>query len=178
MKFMPTALPGVVLIEPKIFTDDRGFFFESYHQQRFEENHLPGLFVQDNHSLSARGVIRGLHYQLDPAAQGKLVRVIRGAIFDVAVDIRPGSSTYRQWFGTRLDTQNRHMLFIPAGYAHGFCALEDNTEVAYKVTALYSPVHDRGVRWDDPDIGIAWPEPGIPYRISEKDRALPLLRDI
>ena len=128
--------------------------------------------------MSHRGVVRGLHYQLDPYAQAKLVRVIRGAIFDVAVDIRPQSATYRRWIGIKLDTEKRHMLFIPSGFAHGFCALQDDTEVLYKVTSYYSPAHDRGMRWNDPDIGIVWPELGVPYVVSEKDQALPKLADI
>jgi dTDP-4-dehydrorhamnose 3,5-epimerase len=178
MNFLPTALPGVVLIEPKIFKDDRGFFFESYQQRHFEENNLPGVYKQDNHSLSHVGVIRGLHFQLPPFAQGKLVRVIRGAVFDVAVDIRRDSPTYKQWTGIRLDAVKRHMLFIPAGFAHGFCTLEDETEVLYKVTETYSQPHDRGVLWNDPEIGIAWPKLGVAYVVSEKDRQLPLLQDL
>jgi dTDP-4-dehydrorhamnose 3,5-epimerase len=178
MHFKPTGLPGVVLVEPEVFSDGRGFFYESYHQRHFEENHLPGVFRQDNHSLSRRGVIRGLHFQREPFAQGKLVQVVRGAVFDVAVDIRPQSSVYRQWIGFKLDAENRSMLFIPAGFAHGFCALENDTEVLYKATEVYSPAHERGIAWNDPDIGIAWPDLGISYIVSEKDQALPRLKDL
>jgi dTDP-4-dehydrorhamnose 3,5-epimerase len=178
MHFLPTDLPGVMLIEPAVFTDERGIFFESFQQRRFEEKHLPGVFVQDNQSRSRRGVLRGLHFQAEPRAQGKLVRVVRGAVFDVAVDIRPQSATYRQWVGYRLDAENRRMLFIPAGFAHGFCALEDETDVVYKVTDFYSPAHDRGVSWNDPDLAIAWPDLGRPFTVSEKDQTWPRLREL
>lgn len=178
MKFTPTDLPGVVLVEPQVFKDERGFFFESYHQKRFRENGLPEIFVQDNNSWSRRGVIRGLHFQKNPFAQGKLVRVLQGAIFDVAVDIRPESPHFKRWIGVRLDTENRHLLYIPMGFAHGFCALEEGTEVAYKVTEVYSPSHEQGVLWDDPEIGVVWPKLGIEPVVSAKDRALPRLRDL
>lgn len=178
MVFTPLRLPEVILIEPKIFQDERGFFMECFQQKLFAEQKISGPFVQDNQSGSALGVIRGLHYQAAPRGQGKLVRVLRGAIFDVAVDIRKGSATFGQWVGERLDAQNRRMLYLPPDFAHGFCALEEGTEVLYKTTDFYSAPHDRGVLWDDPEIGIAWPEVGVPYRLSAKDRAQPRLKDI
>jgi dTDP-4-dehydrorhamnose 3,5-epimerase len=176
MKFTPLAIPDVVIIAPDVYSDDRGFFFESYQRARFSEHGITNEFVQDNHSRSARGVVRGLHFQLEPFAQGKLVRVIQGAIYDVAVDIRQESATFGKWVGERLDTQNRHMLYIPPGFAHGFCALEDNTEILYKASRIYSPARERGLAWDDPDIGIKWPVIEGGPSLSEKDRAYPRLR--
>lgn len=173
MTFTPLALPDVVLIEPRVHTDPRGFFLESYHKRRFAEHGLDVEFVQDNHSRSRRGVVRGLHFQREPFAQGKLVRVSSGAIFDVAVDIRPRSATFGRWVGEVLNTENRRMLFIPAGFAHGFCALEDGTEVLYKATNFYSQPHEGGIRWNDPELAIAWPDPGTGFIVSDKDQALP-----
>lgn len=151
-------LPGVKLIEPTVFEDHRGFFMESYNEERFAAFGIPMLFVQDNHSLSVEsGVLRGLHYQLNPVAQTKLVRVIAGAILDVVVDIRHGSPTYGQWEGFELSALNKKQLLVPQGFAHGFCTLMPNTEVQYKVDQYYSAEHDRGIAWDDPAIGIQWP---------------------
>ena len=170
MKFIPQAIPDVILIEPDFFRDNRGHFFESYNQGEFSRSGIPQVFIQDNHSVSTKGVIRGLHYQIEPYAQAKLIRVIKGAIYDVAVDIRPGSKTFGKYVGNELTAQNRQMVFVPAGFAHGFCALED-TEVLYKVTKLYAPEHQRGIRFDDPSIGISWPR--MNYLLSEKDKSFP-----
>ncbi len=174
MDVIQTSLPGVLLLQPKVFRDDRGFFLESYRADRFRAAGIPETFVQDNHSRSQRGVLRGLHYQ-EPNAQGKLVRCTRGAIFDVAVDIRKGSPTFGKWYGVELNETAQQMLWVPAGFAHGFCALADGTDVLYKVTAFYDPTADRSIVWNDPDIGIAWPirDP----RLSPKDAAAPRLRD-
>ena len=169
MNAMPTALAGVYSIEPKVFGDDRGFFYESFNAARFAE--ITGAsveFVQDNHSRSARGVLRGLHYQEAPKAQGKLVRVIAGAVWDVAVDIRPGSPTYGRWIAEELSAANRRMLWIPAGLAHGFLTLEDGTEFLYKTTDYWSPSHERCIAWNDPDLGISWPLTAPPA-LSPKD---------
>ena len=158
MKVTPLAIADVVLIEPKVFGDARGFFFESFNQQAFADAvgvDLP--FVQDNHSRSRRGVLRGLHYQLAPKAQGKLVRVTSGAVFDVAVDIRRDSPTFGAWTGAVLSEENQHQLWIPPGLAHGFVVLTDTADFLYKTTDYYSPAHERAIRWDDPAIGIDWP---------------------
>ncbi|GMR05797.1 MAG: dTDP-4-dehydrorhamnose 3,5-epimerase [Gammaproteobacteria bacterium] len=175
MEVHDTHLKGVRLIVPRVFEDDRGFFLETFNSAIFEENGLPVNFVQDNHSHSSRGVLRGLHYQF-PTWQGKLVRVVTGEIFDVAVDIRPESPTFAQWYGVVLSEENKHQLYIPPGYAHGFCVLSDTVDVTYKCTALYTPAEDAGIRWDDPDIGIDWPisDPSV----SEKDRNAPLLKEL
>ena len=172
MKFIETSLPGVVLIEPDVFADDRGFFMETYHVERFREHGIDATFVQDNHSRSARGVLRGLHYQ-EPQPQGKLVRCTRGALFDVAVDIRVGSPTFAKWFGAELSDSNRRMLWVPEGFAHGFCALTDEADLVYKCTALYSRENDRAIFWNDPDIAITWPV-ATPV-LSPKDAAAPPL---
>lgn len=172
MKFIETSLPGVLLIEPQVFADDRGFFMETYHFDRFRAHGIDATFVQDNHSRSARGVLRGLHYQ-EPQPQGKLVRCTRGALFDVAVDIRVGSPTFARWFGAELSESNRLMLWVPPGFAHGFCALTDDADLVYKCTALYSRENDRAILWSDPDIGIDWPVSAP--RLSPKDAAAPPL---
>ena len=177
MKFIPTKIPDVILIEPKVFSDERGFFFESYLKDAFRQNGITTDFVQDNHSRSAKGVLRGLHYQVAPKEQAKLVRVTRGEAFDVVVDIRKGSKTFGWWTGQVLSEKKKNMLFIPAGFAHGFLALEDDTELLYKVSDVYSPVHERGVRWDDPEIGIVWPKTGTPALLSEKDKKYPSLKE-
>jgi dTDP-4-dehydrorhamnose 3,5-epimerase len=163
-----TSLPGVLLIEPKVFGDERGFFMETYRVDAFRAAGIPDTFVQDNHSRSARGVLRGLHYQ-EPNAQGKLVRCTRGAIFDVAVDIRRGSPSFGRWFGIELSDANKLMLWIPPGFAHGFCAMEDGSDLVYKCTTLYDPAADRAILWNDPAIGIQWKiESPV---LSEKDAA-------
>ena len=170
-----TPLPGVVVVKNRVFGDERGFFMETYNKQRFKEVGLPANFVQDNHSRSSKGVIRGLHYQF-PQWQGKLVRTIAGAIYDVAVDLRRDSPTYSQWFGIELNDDNRWQLYIPPGFAHGFATLSDSADVAYKCTTLYKFEDDAGIRWNDPDIGIEWPvENPI---VSAKDRSSPFLKDI
>ena len=172
MKFTPLDIPGLVLVEPKAWNDARGFFLEFYNQKFFAENGIRVKFVQDNHSLSKKGVLRGLHYQVKPREQAKLVRVIRGEIYDVALDIRPRSRTFGRWHGVRLSAENQKILFIPAGFAHGYVALAPQTEVFYKTSDFYSPKDERGIRWDDPFFNVRWP--GGSHIISEKDRALPL----
>jgi len=177
--FEPLSIADVVLIKPKKIGDDRGYFMETFRQSLFEE-HLGAVeFKQDNQSLSAdSGTIRGLHFQLEPRAQGKLVRCIAGAIFDVAVDIRRSSPTYGQYVSAELSAQNGHQLWVPTGFAHGFCTLLPATEVSYKVTDYYSPEHDRGLRWDDPAIGIEWPSVAKDAILSSKDKVQPLLSDL
>ena len=185
MKLLPTTLPGVVIIEPAVFGDDRGWFYESFNEARFnaalDDIGLPPAprFVQDNHSSSKAGVLRGLHYQLPPQAQGKLVRVVQGTAWDVAVDIRQGSATFGQWFGLELSAENKRQLWIPAGYAHGFVALQDDTHFLYKTTDVWSKACERAIRWDDPAIGIQWPIPvGVSAPlVAPKDAAAPLLAD-
>lgn len=184
MKLIPTALPGVVAIEPAVFGDDRGWFMESYNAPRFDallaELGLPAPrpFVQDNHSVSAAGVLRGLHFQRAPHAQGKLVRVVKGSAFDVAVDIRPGSATFGQWVGETLSAANHRQLWIPEGFAHGFVALEDDTHFLYKTTDTYAKDCEGSILWNDPAIGIRWPLPaGAAPRLAAKDAAAPLLAD-
>lgn len=176
MEITQTNLDGVLILEPKIIEDQRGFFMESYRKDLFLNLGIDYDFVQDNHSLSkTEGVIRGLHYQLNPKAQAKLVRVVAGSIFDVVVDIRSASSTFGQWYGVKLSSENKRQLLVPMGYAHGFCTLEPNTEVLYKVDEYYSPEHDRGILWSDPAIGIDWPI-SKPI-LSDKDQKHPLLQD-
>ena len=165
MKLIPTTLPGVVIAEPAVFGDDRGWFYESHNQARFDSAlaalglPVPRPFVQDNHSCSQAGVLRGLHYQLLPHAQGKLVRVVRGSAYDVAVDIRAGSPTFGRWVGMELSAANRRQMWVPEGFAHGFMALEDDTHFLYKTTDVYAKDCERSIRWDDPAIAIAWPLP-------------------
>ncbi|MDQ0244809.1 dTDP-4-dehydrorhamnose 3,5-epimerase [Bacillus fengqiuensis] len=174
MKLIKTKFADAFLIEPKVFGDHRGFFMESYNQKLFQENGLELNFIQDNHSLSAEaGTLRGLHYQLEPYAQTKLVRVIRGAIYDVILDIRKGSPNFGEWQGFILSEENKRQLLVPKGFAHGFCTIVRNTEVLYKVDNYYSPEHDRGIRWDDPDLNIDWPV-AAPV-LSEKDALHPRL---
>ena len=170
MKTLPTELPGVIELEPNLFHDERGFFFESYSERRYQEAGLNFRFVQDNHSCSRKGVILGLHYQLRQP-QAKIVRVVRGTIYDVAVDIRLGSPTYLKWVGRELSARNHRQLFIPVGFAHGFCALEEGTEVEYKCTDYFLPGDDHGVRWSDSTIGIEWPV--VDPIVSQKDRDYP-----
>jgi dTDP-4-dehydrorhamnose 3,5-epimerase len=167
-------IPGPVLIEPKVFGDDRGFFLEIYKHSEFINAGIPEHFVQDNFSRSAKGVLRGLHYQKDPRAQGKMVRCMKGSIFDVAVDVRKGSPAYARWVGQELSEKNNLMLYVPAGFAHGFLTLSETAEVLYKCTAEYSPADDRGIIWNDPDINIPWSEKAP--LLSGKDGILPPLR--
>ncbi|MGK5008316.1 dTDP-4-dehydrorhamnose 3,5-epimerase [Janthinobacterium sp. MDB2-8] len=174
MQIQTTALPGVLIIEPTVFGDDRGFFYESFNQKRFAE--LTGItrdFVQDNHSKSAKGVLRGLHYQIQQA-QGKLVRVTAGDVFDVAVDIRKSSPTFGQWVGVVLSAANKRQLWIPEGYAHGFMVTSDSAEFLYKTTDYWAPEFERSILWNDPTIGIDWPIDGEPL-LSGKDKAAALL---
>ncbi len=170
MKVTPTAIPDVLIIEPKVFGDERGFFYESFNQKVFNE--ATGLnvnFVQDNHSRSAKGVLRGLHYQVPPHAQGKLVRVVRGAVFDVAVDIRQGSATFGKWAGTELSEDNHRQFWLPAGFAHGFLVLSESADFLYKTTDYFAPQHERCIAWNDPAIGIEWPTDTRPM-LSPKDQ--------
>ena len=176
MKLVETALPGVLLIEPRVFGDARGFFLESWNARSFAANDLDLDFVQDNHSRSARGVLRGLHYQrANP--QGKLVRVTRGAVYDVAVDIRRSSPHFGQWVGVELSEDNHRMLWVPPGFAHGFLVTSDTADFQYKVTQFYDPADERAIRWDDPAIGITWPDVGSEPTLSGKDGAAPCLAD-
>lgn len=169
-------MPDVVLVEPRAFGDERGWFMETYKRTDFEKHGIPGDFRQDNHSRSVgKGILRGLHFQKEPMAQGKLVRCIVGEIFDVAVDIRKGSPTYLTWVSVHLSAENRKLLWIPPGFAHGVQALTDVAEIHYKVTNEYSAPHDRSVRWDDPAIGVKWPL--APQNLSKKDAEAPLLKD-
>jgi dTDP-4-dehydrorhamnose 3,5-epimerase len=168
MKVTPGALPEVLMLEPRVFGDERGFFLESYNRRAFRAaTGIEADFVQDNHSRSARNVLRGLHYQVKQA-QGKLVRVVAGEIFDVAVDLRRSSPRFGRWMGLHLSAENKRMLWIPVGFAHGFLALKEATEVLYKATDYYAPEHERCVLWNDPDIAIDWPLAGVPL-VSEKD---------
>ncbi|MCK5379080.1 MAG: dTDP-4-dehydrorhamnose 3,5-epimerase [Acidobacteria bacterium] len=175
MKVVPTSLPGVFLIEPTVFGDHRGFFMESYNRRSFAEHGLDRDWVQDNHSRSSRGVLRGLHYQLG-RPQAKLVRTVVGSVFDVVVDIRRGSSTFGQWFGAELSAQNQRQLFAPRGMAHGFVVLSDVAEFLYKVDDFHAPEEERSIAWNDPNIGIDWPIPeGIDPILSPKDSDCPRL---
>jgi dTDP-4-dehydrorhamnose 3,5-epimerase len=175
MNFTPLEIPDVVLVEPDVFGDARGFFTETFHAAKYTAAGLPGAFVQDNFSFSRRGILRGLHFQLRQP-QGKLVYAARGAIFDVAVDLRRGSPTFGRWVGRTLSGENHCQMYIPEGFAHGFCVLSDEAEVMYKCTALYDPADDRGILWNDPDVAVAWPvaQPSL----SGKDQRLPRLRDL
>lgn len=171
MRVLPTELPDVLVIEPHVFGDARGFFFESFNQKAFRD--ATGLevdFVQDNHSKSSKNVLRGLHYQLPPRTQGRIVRVIAGVVFDVAVDIRKDSITYGKWVGAILSAENKKQLWIPPGFAHGFLTLSETSEFLYKTTEYYSPDHERCIVWNDPEIGIGWPLSGNPL-VSVKDQA-------
>ena len=175
-KFTELEIKGLVLMEPRVFPDERGFFMESYKESDFIANGINYKFAQDNHSLSKKNVIRGLHFQRDPKAQGKLVRVIKGTAWDVAVDLRKKSSTYKKWLGAELSGNNNFMLFIPPGFAHGFVALSDDVHLLYKCTVEYDVKLDAGIRWDDPDIRVEWPVKN-PI-VSEKDRILPLFQEV
>ena len=174
MNVIPTELPGVLIIEPKVFGDARGFFMETWQAERYAEAGIQEPFVQDNCSRSSRGILRGLHFQ-EPKPQGKLVHVLNGAVLDVAVDIRRGSPHFGKWVAVELNDQNRRQLWVPPGFAHGFCVLSETADFLYKCTELYAPEHDRGIAWDDPDLGIPWTvkEP----KLSPKDAALPRLKD-
>lgn len=177
MKAAPLAIPDVVLLEPKVYEDTRGHFYESYNARTFAEAVGHSVeFVQDNHSLSHRGVVRGLHYQLAPAPQGKLVRVVAGEIFDVAVDVRRSSPTFGKWVGEILSAENKHQVWIPIGFAHGFMVLSESAEVIYKATDFYHKAAEHAVIWNDPDIAIAWPDSVTPI-LSDKDAIAPRFAD-
>lgn len=185
MKLNATDIPGVVIVEPSVFGDERGWFMETYQEPRFHRElaalglPAPRPFVQDNHSCSAAGVLRGLHYQVAPHPQGKLVRVVRGAAWDVAVDIRPGSPTFGRWVGTELSADNHRQMWIPEGLAHGFLALQDDTHFLYKTTDVYARDCERAISWNDPRLDIAWPldRIGGAPRLAEKDARAPTLED-
>ena len=175
MKATPTAIPDVLIIEPKVFGDARGFFYESFNGKAFDEavgRHVE--FVQDNHSRSSKGVLRGLHYQIQQP-QGKLVRAVRGAVFDVAVDIRKSSPTFGQWVGVELNEENHKQLWVPAGFAHAFLVLSETADFLYKTTDYYAPAYERAIRWDDPRLGIQWPDTGVAPQLSAKDQQASML---
>jgi dTDP-4-dehydrorhamnose 3,5-epimerase len=177
VRFLPTPLEDVMLIEPQLFGDQRGFFMETWHAAKFAAAGIDAAFLQDNHSRSARGVLRGLHYQL-PKAQGKLVRVVRGAVWDVVADLRQASPSFGRWFGAELSEDNRRMLWAPPGVAHGFLTLSETADFVYKCTELYSPADEKAVRWDDPALGIDWPlAPGQTPTLSAKDASAPRLAE-
>jgi len=178
MKVLDTDIAGVKVIEPEVFGDARGWFCETYNAERCRAAGICDVFVQDNESFSSRGVVRGLHWQAAPHAQSKLVRVVRGAVWDVVVDIRKGSPTFGRHVVMTLTGENRRQLYIPRGFAHGFIVLEDNTLFSYKCDNLYAPAADRGMRFDDPALGIEWPKLDIPLTLSEKDKKHPLFADI
>ncbi len=173
--FKRLALAEVILVTPRAHSDARGFFRELYKRSEFSEGGIPDVFVQTNHSRSTLGVLRGLHYQIPPQAQGKLISVVRGAVFDVAVDIRKGSPTYGKWVGEVLSDENHRLLYVPEGFAHGFCVLSEVVDLCYQVTAEFAPDLDRGILWNDPQIGVAWPV--ADPQLSAKDAAQPLLAE-
>ena len=177
MTFKETPLQGLLVCQPQVFRDGRGYFFESYNETRFLQVGLNYNFVQDNESKSSRGVLRGLHYQIEPMAQAKLVRVVVGSVFDVAVDLRHGSSTFGKWFGTELSAENRLQMLIPRGFAHGFLVLGADTIFCYKCDNFYSKEHERGILWNDPTLGIDWPMDSSRIVLSEKDLALPRISE-
>ena len=177
MEFEPTAIPDVVLIRPKVFGDPRGYFFESWEERKFAAAGLDVKFVQDNHSRSARNILRGLHYQIQQS-QGKLVRVVTGAVFDVAVDIRRSSPTFGRWVGVSLSEENHHMLWVPPGFAHGFLVLSESADFLYRCTDFWAPPHERAIAWNDPDLNITWPLPsGSQPILSAKDAVAGSFRD-
>lgn len=176
MKVVQTPLPGVIVFEPKRHADSRGFFLETYREDTLEEAGINERFVQDNHSQSSHGVLRALHFQLTQP-QGKLVRVTRGAVFDVAVDVRSGSPTFGQWYGTTLDEDNMRMVYVPPGFAHGFLVLSDFADFIYKCTAYYHPQSEQGILWDDPDIGVEWPVNSGNILLSERDKQNSVLKN-
>jgi len=177
MEFLPTRLREVILIKPKVFGDQRGFFLESWQQNKFADAGIHAEFVQDNHSRSSQWTLRGLHYQIQNT-QGKLVRVTQGSVFDVVVDMRRGSPQFGQWVGVELSDANHHMLWVPPGFAHGFLALSDTVDFLYKVTDVYAPQHERTIRWNDPDVGIEWPLPsGVTPMLAARDANAPGIKD-
>lgn len=178
MEFVPTRLPEVVLIKPKVFGDSRGYFLESWQQKKFADAGIEANFVQDNHSHSSQWILRGMHYQIRQT-QGKLVRVTRGAVYDVAIDIRRSSPRFGQWVGVELNDTNHHMLWVPPGFAHGFVALTDQVDFLYKCTDLYAPQYERTIRWDDPAVGIEWPLPaGVTPLLAARDAQAGGIQDV
>jgi dTDP-4-dehydrorhamnose 3,5-epimerase len=176
MKVTPTALAGVLVLEPKVFGDKRGFFFESFNQKDFDDAvGSPVTFVQDNQSRSARGVLRGLHLQAEPHRQGKLIRVAHGRVFDVVADVEQSSPTFGRWVGVELDAEEHRQLWIPAGFAHGFAVLSDYADLLYKTTSYYAPASEVAISWNDPELAIDWPDIGMPFVLSDKDARAPLL---
>lgn len=175
MLFEKCDISGLVVVKPKVFEDERGFFLESYKKSDFFGHGIDVEFDQDNHSFSKKGVLRGLHYQLPPMAQDKLIRVVKGAVWDIAVDIRKNSPTFGKWFAIELSEENRKMLYIPVGFAHGFASLTEEVHLTYKCSREYSPGHDAGIIWNDPDLAITWP--AVEPILSKKDTELPFLRD-
>ncbi|TGL80362.1 dTDP-4-dehydrorhamnose 3,5-epimerase [Leptospira yasudae] len=179
MQFKRFPIDGPVLIEPKVFGDERGFFFESFKDSAFKQENIPTDFFQDNHSRSARGVLRGMHMQIPPYEQGKLVRVVRGRVIDVVIDIRVGSPNFGKWISVELSEENKNIFWVPPGFAHGFVTLEDKTDFLYKVTSEYNPKNEVGIRWNDPALGIPWKTwlPDSDFIISQRDQETPLLAD-
>ncbi len=177
MKLTETGFEGLYIVQPKVFSDSRGYFFESYRQETFLKAGISFTPVQDNESKSVKGVIRGLHYQLDPFAQAKLIRVVTGRIFDVAVDLRKNSKTYGRWYGIELDSESKTQLFIPKGFAHGFSVISDDAVIQYKCDEIYNPVYERGIIYNDPGLNIKWIYGDSRPLISEKDKKHPLMRD-
>lgn len=178
MKIISLAIPDVKLIEPDVFGDNRGFFMETYRADLFKEDGIPTNFVQDNMSSSRKGVLRGLHFQKDPYSQGKLVRVVRGEVFDVAVDLRKGSPYFGKWVGDFLSEENKRSLYVPQGFAHGFCVVSDEAVFHYKCTEFYHPEAEGGLRYDDPTVNVEWPLPDLPKITSPKDEKAPFLENI
>lgn len=178
MKIISLAIPDVKLIEPDVFGDNRGFFMETYRADQFKEAGIPTNFVQDNMSSSRKGVLRGLHFQKDPYSQGKLVRVVRGEVFDVAVDLRKGSPYFGKWVGDFLSEENKRSLYVPQGFAHGFCVVSDEAVFHYKCTEFYHPEAEGGLRYDDPTVAVEWPKIDVPFLTSPKDEKAPFLENI
>ena len=178
MKIISLAIPDVKLIEPDVFGDNRGFFMETYRADRFKEAGIPTNFVQDNMSSSRKGVLRGLHFQKNPYSQGKLVRVVRGEVFDVAVDLRKGSPYFGKWVGDLLSEENKKSLYVPQGFAHGFCVVSDEAVFHYKCTEFYHPEAEGGLRYDDPTVNVEWPKIDVPFLTSPKDEKAPFLENI
>jgi dTDP-4-dehydrorhamnose 3,5-epimerase len=173
MKVLETGIEGLKVIEPDVFDDERGYFVEAYNKERYAAHGITQVFVQDNESMSQKGVLRGLHWQTGSASQSKLVRVVRGAVYDVAVDLREGSSTYGKYYGVSLTGENKRQFLIPRGFAHGFMVLENDTVFSYKCDNVYCKDAERGIRFDDPELGIEWPDVGVEILLSEKDKGLP-----
>ncbi|OGT69200.1 MAG: dTDP-4-dehydrorhamnose 3,5-epimerase [Gammaproteobacteria bacterium RIFCSPLOWO2_02_FULL_42_9] len=178
MKFTKLDIPDVFVIEPEVYKDHRGSFYEFYNKELFSRYGITAAFVQDNCSISSKGILRGLHFQVAPKAQAKLVYVVKGKVFDVAVDLRKDSRTFGQHVAVTLSAENKKVLYIPVGFAHGFCVLEEGTEFCYKVSQVYSPQHERGIVWNDPALHIQWPGLGEDYILSDRDRALPTLNSL